>query len=115
MAKYSKPLEAIVHTDKPAYLVASAVLPEGHASLAAYGEACYPIFQAFGAEVLVAGTSSQQLEMLEGNWPDKDAKFSLVKFPSMQHLKSCWHSDEYQAIKHLRTDIVETNFSFAVD
>ncbi|MGF1757198.1 DUF1330 domain-containing protein [Photobacterium sagamiensis] len=104
-----------MNTDKPAYLVASTLLPEGHASLAAYCEACYPIFLTYGAEVLIAGTSSQILELVEGCWPNQEAKLSLVKFPSMQHLKDCWNSDEYQAIKHLRTDIVKTNFSLAVD
>jgi len=102
-------------SNKPAYLVGSSLLPEGHRSLAAYGKACFPIFQKFGAEILVAGTSSQSINHLEGNWPSIDAKISLVKFPSMRHLMDCWNSTEYKAVKHLRTDIIETNFSLGVD
>ena len=100
---------------KPAYLVASAILPQGHGSLTDYAQAAMPIFKAYGAEVLVAGTSEQKVDLLEGQWQNSDAKLSLVKFPSMQHLKDCLNSNEYLAIKHLRTDIVETNFSLAVD
>ena len=100
---------------KPAYLVASIELPQGHASLADYAQAAMPIFKAHGAEVLVAGTSDQSVDVLEGNWLGSDAKLSLVKFPSMQHLKTCLNSDEYLTIKHLRTDIIASNFSVAID
>lgn len=34
---------------------------------------------------------------------------------NMQQLKGCLNSDEFKTTKHLRTDIVETNFSVAVD
>lgn len=102
-------------TPSPAYLVGSLLLPEGHSSLVEYGKACHPIFQAYGAEALVVGTSSQQVEVLEGEWHDKDAKLSVIRFPSMQHLKDCLASDDYQAIKHLREDAVQSHFSLAID
>lgn len=72
-----------------------------------------PLFLAHGAEVLTAGTPEQQPELLEGSWPNRDAKVTVVKFPSMQ--QDCLNSDTYQAIKHLRTDLITTNFSLAVD
>ncbi len=100
---------------KPAYLIASAILPEGHASLMAYGQAAHPIFVKAGAEVLVMGSTEQNIDLLEGEWANQDAKLSLVKFPTMQHLKDCLMSQEYLAIKNLRTDIIATNFSIAVD
>lgn len=100
--------------EKPAYLAASLVLPQGHASLMEYGKAAGPLFQQYGAEVLVVGTAEQQIEVLEGEWPDGDNKLSLVKFPSQQALLNCLNSEEYQAIKHLRTDVVDSNFSLAI-
>ncbi|GGK58811.1 DUF1330 domain-containing protein [Amphritea balenae] len=104
-----------MNNSKPAYLIASSILPEGHASLQAYAQAAQPVFQAHGAEVLMVGTSAQEIEKLEGSWPDTDARLSLIRFPSMQHLKDCFSSEAYKAIKHLRTDIIETNFTVAVD
>lgn len=101
--------------DKPAYLVASMILPDGHGSLASYGQAAQPIFKAHGAEVLVVGTSVQDVTLMEGEWAARDAKLSLIKFPSMAHLKDCLNSPEYKAIKHLRTDIVQSQFAVAVD
>lgn len=99
---------------KPAYLVASSVLPQDPSSLIEYAQAAMPIFIAYGAEVLVTGGSEQKIELLEGKWSDSDAKLSLVKFPSMQHLKDCLNSSEYLAIKHLRIGVVDTKFSVAV-
>lgn len=103
------------HQPNPAYLVASAILPKGHRSLIDYAQAAMPIFKAYGAEVLVAGTTEQKIDLLEGQWPNSDAKLSLVKFPSMQHLKDCLNSNEYLSIKYLRTDIINSNFSVAID
>lgn len=100
--------------DKPAYLAASLALPEGHASLMEYGKAAGPIFHQYGAEVLVVGTTEQEIKVLEGEWPDVDNKLSLVKFPSQQALFNCLNSEEYQAIKHLRTAVVDSNFTLAV-
>ncbi len=102
-------------TNKPAYLVGSMILPQGHPSLLAYGKACGPIFQEYGAQVLIIGTSDQQIEALEGRWENPDAKLSVVKFPSMQQLKDCMNSEAYQAIKHLRSDAVATGFSLAIE
>lgn len=98
----------------PAYLIGSLLLPQGHASMVEYAKACHPIFSAYGAEPLVVGTALQQVEVLAGNWPTKDAKLSVIKFPSMQQLKDCLASPDYQAIKHLREDVVESHFSLAI-
>ena len=33
----------------------------------------------------------------------------------MEALLALWNSSEYQKIKHLRTDVIEPNFTFTVD
>jgi len=58
---------------------------------------------------LIAGESDQFMELLEGDWKE-NAKFTLFKFPTMEHLNGFWNSEEYQAIKHLRTDNTPPNF-----
>ena len=97
----------------PAYLVCSSFMPEGHGSIIPYGEAAHPIIEKYGGELLIAGESDQLMEFFEGEWKE-NAKFTLFKFPSMEDLKGFWHSEEYQAIKHLRTENTPPNFTFAV-
>lgn len=98
----------------PAYLIASSIMPKGHGSIMPYFKAAHPLFEQAGAEVLVAGEAGQKTHHFEGNWP-KDASLTVFKFPSMKALLELWNSPEYQAIKHLRTDVIEPNFTFAVD
>ncbi len=52
---------------KPAFLISSATLPQGHPSMMEYAKAAGPIFKAHGAEFLVAGIAEQSLEVLEGS------------------------------------------------
>ena len=96
-----------------AYLVCSSFMPEGHGSIIPYGEAAHPILDKYEGELLIAGESNQLMELLEGDWKE-NAKFTLFKFPTMEHLKGFWNSGEYQAIKHLRTDNTPPNFTFAI-
>lgn len=98
----------------PAYLVCSSIMKEGHNSLEPYFQAVQPLLKKAGAELLVAGDSGQVLTQLEGIWPNKNAKFTLFKFPSMEALKAFWFSPEYQAVKHLRTQAIPPNFTFMV-
>lgn len=93
-----------------AYLVCSSFMPEGHGSIIPYGEAAHPILEKFKGELLIAGESNQFMELFEGDWKE-NAKFTLFKFPSMEHLKDFWH----QAIKHLRIDNTAPNFTLAVN
>jgi len=82
-------------------------MPEGHGSIIPYGEAAHPLLEKYQGELLVAGETEQVIDLLEGNWlMEKDARFTLFKFPSMEYLKQFWNSDEYQAIKHLRINII---------
>ena len=89
---------------KPAYLVASSFMREGHGSLEAYGRATHPLLEKYGGELLVAGAPDQFMDHYEGNW-NKGARFTLFRFPSMEALQSFWRSEEYQSVKHLRTDV----------
>ncbi len=97
-----------------AYLVCSSIMKKGHDSLEPYFQAVQPLLKKAGAELLVAGDSGQVLTLIEGIWPNKDAKFTLFKFPSMEALKAFWFSPEYQAVKHLRTQAIPPNFTFMV-
>ena len=99
---------------KPAYLVASSFMPEGHGSLEAYAEATHPLLEQYGGEVLIAGEPNQFLDHYEGRW-NEGARFTLFRFPSMEALQSFWNSEDYQAAKHLRTDVVPPNFTFGVE
>ena len=99
---------------KPAYLVASSFMPDGHGALEPYGQATHPLMEKWGGELIVAGESAQFMDHFEGDWKD-NARFTLFRFPSMEALQGFWHSDEYQAIKHLRTDVIPPNFTFAVE
>ncbi|MTI02681.1 DUF1330 domain-containing protein [Roseibium sp. RKSG952] len=99
---------------KPAYLVASSFMPEGHGALDPYGQATHPIMEKWGGELIVAGETGQFMDLFEGEWKD-DARFTLFRFPSMEALQGFWNSEEYQAVKHLRTDVIPPNFTFAVE
>lgn len=67
-----------------------------------------------GGELVVAGETNQFMDQYEGQW-NEGARFTLFKFPSMDALQNFWKSDEYQAVKHLRTDVIAPNFTFAVE
>ena len=67
---------------KPAYLIASSFMPEGHGSLDAYGHAVHPLMEKWGGELLVAGETNQFMEHYEGEWKE-NARFTLFRFPSL--------------------------------
>ncbi|WP_394246918.1 short chain dehydrogenase [Vibrio profundi] len=100
---------------KPAYLISSSLYPEGHTPLLEYAQACGPIFKAHGAEPIVVGNTEQTVNIVDQDWPDQNAKVTIVKFPSMQALLVCFNSQAYQDVKHLRENAIETKFSLAVE
>lgn len=102
-----------MNSQKPAYIIASSLMPEDHGSLEAYAEAVRPLVEKVGAEAVVRGQASQVLHLLEGNWP-ADGSLGVFKFPSMDALLGFWNSPEYQEIKHLRTEVIEPVFAIAV-
>ncbi|MBY7729588.1 DUF1330 domain-containing protein [Vibrio bathopelagicus] len=99
----------------PAYLVCSSIFEDDHGSLNDYFEAVHPLIEKSGAEVLIAGSLEQNIELVEGQWPNQKAKFTLFKFESMEKLREFWYSEEYQSIKHLRTNVIPPNFTFITE
>ena len=99
---------------RPAYLIASSYMKEGHASLDAYFNAAHPLLEAAGGETIIAGHAGQQRHHFEGSW-NEGAAFTVFKFPTMEALLSFWNAPEYQKIKHLRTDVIPPNFTFATE
>ncbi|NKC01302.1 MAG: DUF1330 domain-containing protein [Pseudomonadales bacterium] len=85
-----------------------------HGDITPYFEAAHPLLEAAGAEVIVAGQSGQAIDHLEGKWVT-GASLTIFKFPSMDALQKFWHSTEYQSVKHLRTEVIPPNFTFAVE
>ena len=59
--------------------------------------------KANGGELLASGVP----EALEGEWLPK--RCVLVKFETMEKLKSWWNSDEYQTLIPIRTSVSENN------
>lgn len=99
---------------RPAYLIASSFMVEGHESLDAYYHAAHPLIEAAGGEPIIAGHSQQNLHHFEGEW-NKGAALTVFKFPSIDALLGFWNSEEYQSIKHLRTEVISPNFTFATE
>lgn len=79
--------------DQPAYLVATLEVADLATYFDRYGGPVFPMLAAAGAEVLV-GTPS--VETLEGDYTATWT--AIVRFPSMEALKTWYASDEYQAI-----------------
>lgn len=98
----------------PAYLIASSFMPANHGSLTPYFEAVHSLIEKAGAEIVIAGESGQLMHHFEGDWP-QDATMTVFRFPSMEALLGFWNSPEYQAAKHLRTDVIKPQFTFAVE
>jgi uncharacterized protein (DUF1330 family) len=63
-----------------------------------YLDAVEATFTPYGGKWLVLDA---QVEPVEGAWP---GSVVLMSFPDMETAKRWYHSDEYQAILHLRTD-----------
>ena len=101
-------------SEAPAFLVSSSFMPAGHDSLQPYAEAVQPLMQKYGAEMVIPGHAGQDVLVLEDDWK-KEAALTVVKFPSMERLKAFWNSKEYKKAKHLRTDVIETNFTVGVE
>lgn len=106
--------EDVTNEQQPAYLIASSFMPEGHGLITPYFEAAHPLIEKAGGEVIIAGQANQTMHHFEGEWK-KDASLTVFKFPSMDALLGFWKSTEYQAVKHLRMDVIPPNFTFAVE
>lgn len=80
----------------PGYIIAHYKITDAEA-IGRYVEAVMPILAAHDAQPLVVDGDSQ---VMEGDAPHQSV---VVKFPSVEAAKAFYNSDEYQAIRHLRT------------
>ncbi|MEL1252078.1 DUF1330 domain-containing protein [Aurantiacibacter gilvus] len=81
----------------PGYIIAHYKVTDGE-GIGKYAEAVMPILQAHGGEAVVVDGDSC---VMEGDAPHQSV---VVRFPSVEAAKGFYHSAEYQAVRHLRTD-----------
>lgn len=92
-------------TDKAAYMLVTAKVKDGQ-KMGNYQKALmesglYPKNEGFYL------TKGRPIEIFEGEWPDNQAVV-IAKFPSADHARNFWHSDEYQnQVKPLRDGAAE--------
>lgn len=86
--------------EQPAYMIATLELSDLDAFMRDYGEPVFPTIIEAGGEVLIATPS---VNVLEGNY---SASWTVVvKFPSMETLKTWYHSDRYQTFIPVRQSL----------
>jgi len=58
----------------------------------------------FGGRFIVRGGEKATLE-----GPDENRRLALLEFPSLERAKEFYHSEEYQAVRHLREGAAEVS------
>jgi uncharacterized protein (DUF1330 family) len=86
--------------EPPAYCVANFTVTNPE-SMAEYGKLAGPIMLRFGGRML---SSDGGVTRLEG---EPGPVIVIIEFPNLQ---AFFHSPEYAAVKHLRTDATEGGF-----
>jgi len=86
-----------------AYLIVDELNVSDQETIKDYIKKAGATIKANGGELLASGVP----EALEGEWLPK--RCVLVKFKTMERLKSWWNSDEYQALIPIRTSVSENN------
>lgn len=100
----------------PAFILSVSEMPQGSAEkLGPYSQAVQPLLKQHGG-VFLAGGPGQPVKVLEDSskW-EKDWRLALIKFESMEKLKGFWFSEEYQKALPLRTKVVKSCFTVAVE
>ncbi len=93
-------------TSQPAYLLAMLQLSDLDAFMRDYGQPVFPTIVEAGGEVLVATPTTT---VLEG---DYQASWTVVvKFPSMERLKTWYQSDRYQPFIPIRQSLSNPSHS----
>ena len=86
-----------------AYLIVDELSVSDQETIKDYIKKAGATIKANGGELLASGVP----EALEGEWlPNRCV---LVKFETMEKLKSWWNSDEYQTLIPIRTSVSENN------
>ena len=86
-----------------AYLIVDELSVSAPETIKDYIKKAGATIKANGGELLASGVP----EALEGEWLPK--RCVLVKFETMEKLKSWWNSDEYQTLVPIRTSVSENN------
>jgi len=86
-----------------AYLIVDELSVSDPETIKDYIKKAGATIKANGGELLASGVP----EALEGEWLPK--RCVLVKFETMEKLKSWWNSDEYQTLVPIRTSVSENN------
>lgn len=103
---------AAENTTPPAFLIVSADRNPGvtNADYRPYQAAAGPLARAAG---LTMTATSQEPEVLEGNWPYGNV--AIERFASMAAIRDFWYSEGYQEAKQLREGLSTVNFIVAVE
>ena len=96
-----------------AYVIVSGRLVDD-SGLEAYGEAAGPLAQAAGINV-VARASTDDVQVMEGQWPHDGSTITIETFRSMDDFTSFWTSPGYQEAIKLREGKVELDFVVALE
>jgi len=80
-----------------------------------YVKQAHPIAQQTGLKQLALGLLGSNVEVLEGELPPETSFIAIEQFPSMEALKSFYHSEQYQSAIEYRQASVKVNFLAAVD
>lgn len=68
-----------------------------------YGRAVGPVMREYGFEASFLGLEGINMRVLEGDWIP--GRIMLLKFPSGEHVRRFWWSDDYQEVKKIRDPI----------
>ena len=85
----------------PAYMIVQINVTDPE-KFARYREAVPRVIEASGGRYLVRGGA---VELLEGSYDGR--RVVLFEFPSMEAIRSFWHSREYAAVKALRDNAAD--------
>ena len=85
----------------PAYMVVQIKVTDPD-KFARYREVVPRVVEAFGGRYIVRGAT---VEVLEGSHDGR--RFVLFEFPSMDAIRTFWHSSEYADVKALRENAAD--------
>ena len=68
-----------------------------------YGRAVGPLLREYGYEGSFLGLVGRNMRVLEGDWIP--GRIMLIKFPSEDHVRRFWWSDDYQDVAKIRAPI----------
>ncbi|MGF1492356.1 MAG: DUF1330 domain-containing protein [Microcoleaceae cyanobacterium] len=95
--------------EQPAYLIATLELSDPDMFMRDYSKPVFPTITEAGGEVLIA---TPIVDVLEGSY--KASWTAVLKFPSMEALKTWYSSDRYQALIPIRQSLSSPDSSILI-